>query len=32
VLQQPRAVARKARVVEARLGRIHIEEPAEQQL
>jgi hypothetical protein len=32
ILQQPRPVARKGRVVEARLGRIHIEQPAEQQV
>jgi hypothetical protein len=32
VLQQPRPVAREGRVVEARLGHIHIEEPAEQQV
>jgi hypothetical protein len=32
VLQQPRPVAREARVVKARLGHLHIEEPAEQQV
>src|ERR1700719_2945402 len=32
VLQQPRPVAREGRMVEARLGHIQIEEPAEQQV
>ena len=32
VLKQPRAVARKARVVEARLVPVHIQEPAEQKI
>ena len=32
VFQQPRAVARKSRVVEAWLAHIHVEEPAKQQV